>query len=220
MRTAVISANLGGYDEPHPWVEQVVPDGVTVDVFRFTDERFPPRPLAMTSRLQCGLLKWFGWDFVPGFDCYLWVDASCALTKPDMVARWLRKMGDAELLLFEHPERQTVREEYDFIKRRMARPGETYLNGRYAGEWLDEQFEHIDGSGYANAPLFATTAFMYRATNRVRSMLKEAWFGKTRWLLHDQLYFAFALALSGCTYRTISDNYLDCSYLEFVRNRK
>ena len=54
MRIAVVSANLGNYDARVAWTPQVVPDA-TVDVHRLTDATFPPRSLAMTARLQCGM---------------------------------------------------------------------------------------------------------------------------------------------------------------------
>jgi hypothetical protein len=142
VRICVLGANLGGYDVAVDHVPQQVPDGVTVTMHRFDDQNFPPRTLAMTSRLQCGIPKFFGPELLPGYDVYLWVDASCALTKPDMVSRWLTALGASDLVVFAHPERATIREEYAFIKQRMARPGETYLTSRYAGEFRRSVFAH------------------------------------------------------------------------------
>jgi hypothetical protein len=220
MRVAVISANLGAYDLPVEWTPQVVPAGVTVAVHRFDDSNFPPRPKAMTPALQVGLLKWFGPEFVPGADVYLWVDASCALLREDSVAWFVEQLGSAGVAAFRHPERNTIRAEYDFIKARLGRPNERYLTKRYAGEWLDEQFGVIEAEGYADVPLYATTAIVYRPKPYVLEAFKEVWYGKSRYHLHDQLWFARTMFDRGTFTLRIDANYLTCDYLTYVRNRK
>lgn len=218
-RVAVISANLGGYDVPNRWPELHAPSGVTVDVHRFTDETLPPRPLAMTSRLQCGIPKWFGWQMFPGYDVYLWIDASCAPT-PIAVPWFLERLQASEIVVFQHPERRTIREEYVFIKARLARPRETYLTSRYAGEWLDEQFAHIGRERLADLPLYASTAFAYRPGARVRRAFEEVFLHKARYLLHDQLAFPYALHRHVCAVRAVPDNYLKCDAVTFTRGTR
>lgn len=220
MRVAVISANLGGYDPQIPWVHQVVPAGVSVDVHRLTDENFSGREKAMLPALKCGIPKWFGWELFPHYDLYLWMDASRGLLRPDTVAWFLAQAGNADLLLFKHPERATVREEYAFMKARMARTGETYLTSRYAGEWLDEEF----AASRPDAPLFASTAFVYQPTLAVRAIFKEVWYRKTRYCLHDQLALAHAVADSRISHdfrlKVIPDSVYDCPHLPFTRKMK
>lgn len=141
-RVALISANLGRYEHPTDWPDQIAPRGVTVDVHRFDDTTLPPRPLAMTSRLQVGIPKWFGWQLCPGYDVYIWCDASCT-PAPTMSAWFLDQLvhGDetrhmafrADIAVFQHPERRSIRAEYEFMTTRMARRGERYLTERYHG---------------------------------------------------------------------------------------
>lgn len=222
-RIAVISANLGAYDPPADWAEQRVA-GAEIGIYRFDDSNFPPRPKAMRPALQVGMLKWFGPEFVPPADVYLWVDASCALLSPTSVAWFLERLGSAELLVFRHPDRRTVLEEYEFIKARLERPGETYLTGRYAGEWLEQQYAALRSDPqWRDDQLYATTAFMYRPTNRVRVSFKEVWYAKTRWHLHDQLYFAYVVGKNfwdrGAR-RVLEEKYTACEGMTYVRNRK
>lgn len=220
MKVCVISANLGSYDPPHPWAEQILPDDVECEIHRLTDENFPPRPLAMTSRLQCGIPKWFGHELFPGFDLYLWVDASCALTRGNEVDLWVKTIGDADIAIFKHPDRKNVVEEYGFIKDKLEQ-GNKYLKSRYEGEWLDEQFEFISNhGGSAYAPLYASTAFIYRPTIRVKHAFKETAFLKFRFHLHDQLALAYALRLHDVSVRVINQNYQKSGYMEYVRNKK
>lgn len=236
IRVAALSANLGAYDAPMAWTEQRLPSGASLSVHRFTDETLPPRSKAMMSALQCGLVKWFGPEFVPPADVYLWVDASCALLADDCIARWLAHLtfpvcseeygrsllaNGVELVVFQHPDRSTIRQEYDFIKARLAKAGEKYLTKRYAGEWLDEQYATIARDrAFVDRQLFATTAFMYRPTPRVLAAFKEIWFGKTRWHLHDQLWFAYVIGKSDIPIHVLPDRYTACDYLTYVRNWK
>lgn len=218
MRVALVSANLGAYDPPADWPDQIVPDGVTVDVHRFTDENFPPRHKAMTSRLQCGIPKWCGPDLVRGADVYLWLDASVIPT-PIMVQWFLTHLDEADIAVFQHPARRTIREEYEFMATRMARPGERYLTERYQGEWLHEQYARIAADPtYEDSRLYASTAFAYRPTAKIRAAFWDIWAAKARWLLHDQLWFPYALSKHLCDVNVIEDNYLQCPALQYVRN--
>ena len=219
MRVSVISANLGAYDQLSEWPALQAPDDVRVSIHRFTDANFPPRSLAMTSRLQCAIPKWFGYQFAPEADVLIWIDASCTPT-PDAVSWFIDRLGVAELALFAHPDRRTIQQEYDFIRTRMQRPGETYLTSRYRGEWLDDQFAEIQRCGFAGAQLFASTAFAYRPTPKVRALLKEVFFGKARYHLHDQLWLAYAVAASTCRVNVMPESYLHCPALTFTRTRR
>jgi hypothetical protein len=218
MRVAVVSANLGSYDEPSVWPTLHAPSGVTVDVHRFTDATCPPRPLAMTSRLQAGLVKMFApWQFVPGYDAYLWIDASMAPT-PNAIEYFLDPLSESELVVFRHPQRSSIREEYEFMKERMARKGERYLNARYKGEWLDALYREIAADyRYVDDRLFASTAFIYRPTERVKLMMSHWWLTKTRFLLHDQISWPYVIAKACCSVSVIRRNYLKCEALTFVR---
>jgi hypothetical protein len=220
VRVAVITANLGGYEHAVDWPNLIAPDGVTVDVHRFTDENLPPRPLAMTSRLQAGIPKWWGWELVPGYDVYIWVDASCTLL-PDGVAWFLERLPGKDIAVFLHPQRRTIQQEYEFMAARLARKGETYLNARYKGEWLREQYEFIAKDRlYADSRLYASTAFAYRATTGIKWAFQDIWSAKARFLLHDQLMFPYALWKRGCHVNELPDHYLQCPALKFVRTGK
>jgi len=218
-RIAVLSANLGSYDPHVDWVTQVVPADVTVDVHRFTDATFPLRDKAMTPALQCAVPKMFGWELVPGADYYLWIDASRGLLRSDTVAWFLAQIESAELALFLHPERRTIREEYAFVKARMARPGERYLTSRYAGEWLEAQYAAVCRPWFTDDRLYASTAFVYRPTERVRLMLKDWWFHKTRYLLHDQLALPYVVRDHKVHVRELRDSVYDCIHLPYTRQR-
>lgn len=212
----VLSANLGCYDRPTAWPLLEAPTGSGVEVHRFDDSTFAPRPLAMTSRLQCGLVKMFPWNFVPGATHYLWIDGSCVPTV-NAVAWFLERLGGAEIAVFRHPDRGTIREEVWFMLDRMARPGETYLNSRYKGERIAELYDAIRASSYIDDALYASTAFMCRPTTNVRLAFEAWWLSKTAYCLHDQIAWPWILKNFGVDVCVIEENYLKCEALTFTR---
>jgi hypothetical protein len=239
MRVAILSGNLGSYDEPHPWVEQnFLMEGAALDIFRFDDESFPPRPKAMTSRLMAGMPKMFGWQIRPGYDVYIWIDASCVVSHQNTVQWFLDHLHGAmspsvfdmqvglpqhypaDFALFRHPDRKTVREEWEFMRRKLAE-GNGYLMWRYGGEYLDQQADEIfQDPNFKDDALYASTAFAYRNTERVRSALKEWWYHKSRYLLHDQLALPYVIQKFGCKVNVINEHYMKTPYLTFVRRSK
>ena len=216
-RLCIISANLGSYDPPCEWVDQAPPAGWQIDLNRLTDESFWPRTLAMTSRLQAGIPKMFGWQLYPGADAYLWVDASRRLCRPDYAAWMIEQLGEAELAIFSHPQRTSVAEEYEFVRGKIAK-GNRYLTRRYAGEWLREQMEAIRAdNAFADRVLYASTSFIYRATPAVCAAFKDWWHHKSRYLLHDQLALPYVLWRQEVKVAAIAADIYDLTYWEYVR---
>lgn len=217
----ILSANLGGYDPELEWVPQNKVNGTTFSITRFSDYNFPGRELAMTSRLKPALVKMFGWEFLPGFDFYIWVDGSRTLVSPDFGSYMLHELGDrADIAIFKHPERNSIKEEHDFVKQKMA-DGSRYLLERYSGEWLDGQYDFIRGDRkFVDDRLFASTSFAYRPTPRIKAAFKEWWYHKTRFLLHDQLALPYVLAKAHVKVNVIDANIYKLPYWEYTRKRR
>lgn len=216
MRVAVITANLGDFDPPVEWVEQSIP----VDMFRLDDSNFPPRTNSMTPRLQARIPKMFGWQLRPGYDFYMWVDASCSMLHGDSAKWFLGQCEGYDCAFFLHPDRKTIREEADFIKSKIEE-GNRYLSSRYAGEFLDEQVGAIEAdTSYVDDRLYATTAFVYRNTHLVRQMLKEWFYHICRYHSVDQLAAPYVVRKSGVRVKEMKENYLKIPWLTYVRNRK
>ena len=176
--TAVISAVFGDYDDPHEWAPQ------PAAVFRYTDETFPLRK-HLTPHAQARMVKCFGWDLNPGYDRYIWVDGSYRLG--DGATDFLtRELGDHDIVVFSHPFHSTIEDEYEYLRDRQ--PSSRYLQKRYSGEWLDEQYARVDGA----APVYHTAIFAYRDTPEVRAALTEWWSHISRFHLDDQLSFSHA----------------------------
>jgi hypothetical protein len=215
-KVVVVTANLGGFDPIHEYVKQ----STDYDFYRFTDENFPPRSRAMTPRMQARILKCFMWQIVPGYDYYLWVDGSCSLWNEDSVKWFIEQLGDADIALFKHPDRNTIQQEADFLKKCLAR-GSRYILSRYLGEWIDEQMEEIKSDEtFVDDALYASTAFIYRDSDKIHSMMKEWWYHISRYHIIDQLALPYVLKNSDCSYNIINEKYGEIPYLTYTRKMR
>ena len=212
MNVAYIQANLGDFDaEPQGQVAQ----DIAHDYFYYDDSNFPPRLNAMTPRLQARIVKMTMWQLHPDYDYYLWVDSSCVLSGSDSIQWFIDQLGDADMAVFKHPNRNTVQEEADYVQHRLD-IGCPYITPRYAGERLKEQMEVVDPS----AELYASTAFIMRNSTAAKDQMTIWWLHTSLYHSIDQLSLPQAIAHSGAKVNVIPDDYTKCDYISYVRKRK
>jgi hypothetical protein len=191
MRVAILSANLGGIDRYSRWVTQSAP-GYEFDVHVWTDANFPPRR-CMSPRLQSRIPKMLGWQMAPGYDIYIWVDASFSITHPGSMGWLLSHMGDADMVCFKHQHRTSVAEENSFIKSQIA-AGDEYLRSRYENELGDAEVAEILGTpGYVDDRLLVGGIFAYRNIPQVRAAMLDWWYHTSRYHCVDQIGFPYVL---------------------------
>ena len=213
MRVCVHTANLGGFDTVQPPVAQL---GVEMTYRIFTDADFPPRPKAMSRRLQARIPKMYGWDLEPGYDAYFWLDASLQLSRPDTVSWFLEHLDGADMVVFTHPWRQTIQEEAEFLRMKAAKKSR-YILSRYEGEDLDGQMRAIEDGRYTDDRLYASGAFLYRPTPWVQSALRMWWEHTSRFHCIDQLAFPYVLDSCRVLVKVIDEDIYHASHLAFVR---
>lgn len=210
MSIAVISASLGGFDRQR----EHEPQSVDCSFYHFDDENFPPRHTSMTPRLQARIPKMTSWEMVRGYDYYLWVDSSCRLSDTNSVKWFLEQLGDADIAVFKHPHRNTIQEEADYLKHRLAIKC-PYITPRYENERIDAALAAVDPED----PLYASTAFIYRDSPVTRTLLTTWWTHTSLYHSIDQLSLPYAIKTSGAKVKVIPDNYLKCRAIEYVRNK-
>lgn len=210
-RIAVISANLGGFDASN---EESVPQSMACDYFMFTDENFPPRFNAMTPRLQAKIPKFFGWQLVPGYDYYLWLDGNLALYNSDSLKYFYDNCQDHDIVVLKHPRRPNIRKEVRYVRMGIRQngknPGSRYVVARYANELFKEQHDEISADkNFKDDFLISGGAFMYKNTPEVHKMFKEWWYHVSRYIIQDQISFPYVLKKSGIkiNIRPDFDNY-------------
>lgn len=218
MKVCLLQAALGTLDTIVPPVPQELPPGVTLDVITFTDANVPLRSQTMSPRLQARIPKMFGYEMAPGYDVYVWVDASFSLQRPGCVAWMLGHLGDDQFVTFAHPARSTCQAEAIFIEGKIA-AGNRYLTDRYAHEDTAGQLRAIRQPGFVDDRLYATMVIGYRDTASVRAMLREWWVHTSRYHAVDQLALPFVLWQWASSVRVavLPGDPFHCPYLTRVR---
>lgn len=201
-KVALISANIGTFDKP----SEPVPQSIPYDRYHFTQHT---RFNSLSPRMEARLIKSFAWQMIPEHEYYLWVDSSCKLSDPESI-RWFISKCRGDIAVFKHPNRATIQEEADYLKHRLA-INCPYITPRYKGEDIDGQLKEVN----PEAPLYASTAFIYRLNDSTKAMFKEWWYHITRYHSIDQL--SFTQALRGCEVNVIEESYLKIPYLEYLR---
>lgn len=193
MKIALISANCGGWDDEKRWVDQVIPDGWELSIHRLNDKNWPMRQRAMTPKMQSTIPKFFGWQMFPGMDAYIWVDASRTIIRQDFVTWMIGQLGEADMALFLHPQRNTIESEVNYIKHYVSIKS-PYLYSRYSEEWIDEQLSVLKSDPlFEDKVLYASTVLAYRPVETVQAATIEWWHHFTRYHIMDQLALPYVV---------------------------
>jgi len=190
MKICILSANLGSFDKVVDPVKQETEHEVVFH--RFTDDNFPPI-IGLTPRLQYRIPKMFGWQMMPGYDAYIWLDGSMSFERPDCVDWFVKQLGVADMALFRHPWWNTIREEVEHIEEKL-KINHYYITPRYKGGLHREHLEEIRrDKNYVDDTLYASTAFIYRNSNKVQGALKYWWYLQSRYFSSDQVSLPYAV---------------------------
>lgn len=213
-KVAILSANLNSFDKV---VEPVKQKGIDFTYHCFTDEDFPPIT-GLTPRLQYRIPKMFGWQMFPRYDYYIWLDGSLAITRDDAVKWFLEELGSADIAVFKHPTRKTIQEECDHIEDHLQK-GKPYITSRYKNGLHKGQLADIKlDKDYTDDHLYASTAFIYKNSRKVRKTLSYWWSHQSRYYTCDQL--AFTYALKDLNVKVIEENPFKASHLTHASKHK
>lgn len=222
VRLALISAQLGGERKnlSCDYLRQELPAGWTLDTFFFDDFNFPPRP-SLSPRLQAKIPKMLGYELVPGYDFYIWIDSSFVLSHPGAAAWFVRSLAENDIAVFRHPHRGSIAEELSYLEQALAE-GEPYLVQRYRGEPLREQVElYLSDPSFRDDALYALGAFVYRKEMLARpgANLFPLWYyHNARYTIQDQLSFPYlsaTLAATGLRQGILPGGIFDNPYIAF-----
>jgi len=217
MKIAIITANFGSLDKKSSVELNSVPQSVPCQFFSFNESNFPLRHCSMTTRMQARLVKMFNWQMLPGFDYYLWVDSSCVFPHKDSVKWFIEQCKDVDLVTFKHPHRSTIREENDYVVKRLKNRC-SYLTPRYKNEIFEEQIGEIFADKtFVDNNLFATTVMVQKNCDKTHETLKEWWYYASRYNTEEQISLPYVVHKMGCKVKVIPDNYLKMPYLKYVR---
>jgi hypothetical protein len=186
---AVLTANLGGYDVLRPLLGQTVP----VDTVAYTDgpadgwRTVPPGGLHGHPRMLAKVPKCRP-DLFTDAEVNIWLDASIEVVSPRFVEWLLNQLGDADLAMFAHPQRDSL----------LAEAWESKPMAKYSGQPVVEQATHYLTEGCDDRfGLWAGCVIVSRPSPRVRR-LGDAWLREQlRWTYQDQISLPYLLASAG-----------------------
>lgn len=214
-QTLVLTTSLGGFDKPL----EHEPQSVKCDFYRYDE---PLRYNAMTPRLQAKIPKFFAWQLKSGYNYYVWLDGNLRFSHPEALKYLLEQIEGYDMVVLKHPRRDTVYWEYRYNWRGLNnnKPSR-YLQSRYTNELLDEQYQVIkDDPEFRDDLLVNGGVFMYRNKPEVQAELKEWWYHVSRYLIMDQLAFAYLIKTSGLNVRILPDDFSNTWWLENGRHAK
>lgn len=93
--------------------------------------------------------------------------------------------------------------------------------GRYPGELLAEMYDVVQkDKDYTDDLLVIGGIFLYRNTPAVQQMFKEWWYYITRYIVQDQLSFAYVLKKSGIKVKVLDEDFDKSPYINLIRHKR
>jgi hypothetical protein len=186
MKIAVVTAIFGGKDNQKPFPAQ----SVECDYFCFTEKNSPVPLPNLPDRLKAKYFKLQMHRVLPGYDAYVWIDGNIEVKSPDFV-RIMTYLLDG-IRIQRHHERQTIKEEIDFI---LASENE-YLTTRYGAQPLKQEYEYYLSKGMPDsAPLYSCNVFSFYnggiGTGKNGLFFNAWWNLVLAWSWFDQSAFSF-----------------------------
>jgi hypothetical protein len=220
MNIAVLSCILGNFDTP----VDPVPQNIPVTFHRWSDENFPPIT-GLSPRFQYRIPKLFGWQMLPGYDYYIWLDGTFSFAREDCAQWFIDQLGDADIAFFGHPDRHSIKEEVehidDYLNRRAGtKRGQDYLIDRYKNGLHKEQYAEIQKYAYADNRLYASTSFIYKNNAQTRRFLEEWWAQQSRFYTCDQVVLPFLLDSYSLKVKTFNEHIYKTKYMSRVSTHK
>lgn len=214
---ALVTANFGGIDEL-----KALPDHDGVDAFYYTDEEARRRAdsQALASWTRVIVPDYPRHDFVPRLRAryfkhqihrldevqdhrwLVWADSSLQFSETQFILEQVDRLASLSprqrIMVVPHPDRGTVREEYQFIKDAMAN-GNEYLRKRYEREKMTEQISHFQRRGWnIDASLWCGTFWIVENSDVFKRLWNDWWDQNLRFGLMDQLSLPVILEQYHC----------------------
>ncbi len=208
---AVIQASIGDMDNPVNHVEQSIP----ADFHLFTGEA-----KRLSPRLEAKIPKMFGWQLIPNYNYYLWLDGNISLNNRDTLKYFIEQIQGYDIVCLRHHRRPNIRQEIRYLRKGL-REQSIYLVSRYKNELWQEQYKEIcSDKEYVDDLLVIGGVFMYRNTPQVQQVMKEWWYHNSRYNIQDQISFAYVLKKSGIKYKVLDHDYTKWEMIKQFKHKQ
>ncbi len=235
---ALVSANFGGIDAIKPF--RPLPG---IDTFFYTDTDaladadpeivaswgriivpdyprydFGPRLRAKYFKLQIHRLP----ETEP-YRWLAWADSSVQFRDASFLLREAERLAPLaphqRLALVPHPERSTLREEYEFTRQHIAN-GNEHLRVRYAQEKMTEQMNFFAGRGWnLDAKLWCGTIWLIENNDPITRCWDSWWDQNLRYGMQDQLSLPVVIEAFGLEPQALQFNLWKNDFFDWVTHR-
>ncbi len=201
MRIAVITANVGGFDEQPDMKTQ----NHACDFYCYRRENLPNEISHLSNRMMSKYPKMQAHKLLPDYDVYVWLDARVMVRSADWVSWYLSQLQRCDIVTTTHPDRQNIAMEYDFMVKKII-AGDGYLTSRYTLSDLREQLWTLMTSGFSitKFPLFSAGISARWNSAKNNAMMDEWWEMSQMCGEYDQGFYSFLIWKHQLTYKTIS----------------
>ena len=194
MKTIIYTAIYGGYDDI-----KVQPVGVKL----FTEATHPRKeshPRMKAKYFKCNSHK---------LDCdiSIWIDGSATIKTPDFEKWCLEQLGDGDIALIKHPDRDCIYDEANFCQ----------FMPKCQGVPVLEQVEEYRKQGYpTHNGLWACGLLIRRHNDKVKGFNKLWWRHNNKYTYQDQLSFPICAREADLRIGTIEDNQWNNDIIDFA----
>jgi len=177
-KIAIITAITGRMDEVKFLPEQIKESPlIQIDRHHFNDLQVPVELRKLNKRQQALYFKQQFFHIVPGYDVYIWIDGKIQVDSPTFVEQCLKALGDGELAILKHGERDCVYDELNYIIQK-TEAGSEYFVRRFAYRLkiLKRDMEFMRGRGYPEkAGLHDCSIMVWRNTEQNINLAGAWW---------------------------------------------
>jgi hypothetical protein len=232
---ALVTANFGGIDDPKPlpehagidafyYTDAAVPEAVAQTWTRVLNPGFPRHDLGPRLRAKYFKLQIHRLDEVRAARWLVWADGSLRIHQlaflRERALALSRLAARRRVLLIPHPDRGTVQEEYEFVRRAIAEEHPT-LALRYRDERMGEQMAWYRSRGWnVEAKLWCGGFWMMENSDLVRRCLDDWWDQNLRFGMMDQISLPVILEQHGIEPEPLAIDLWRNSFFEFVGHAK
>jgi hypothetical protein len=131
-----------------------------IDYECLTDKNTPSRHNSLHPRTKGKIPKMLDW-VEHDADYYIWFDSKFKVVNDNFVEEIIQDLGDFDLGLIKHPQRDSIKSELEFMEKEMINKND-YLISRYEGERMKEQVNfYLSDSNFVDNKLFGLGFFIY-----------------------------------------------------------
>lgn len=158
---------------------------------RYNDVNFPFRDYSLTPVLKSKFVKMLAHEMNPGYDLYVWMDATFSLYRTDAADAFAAEIRNAEIALYRHDERSSIMTEARQIGQFIGE-GFRRMVRRASDEPVMEQAQHYcSDEAFADDSLYNGGIIVYRPS---AAPLMRDWYGEVcRWSIRDQISLPYVI---------------------------